>query len=72
MSQFTYKDVMQILNDYPNREFTYAGIASELGLNPQDNAKAVGSAMKPICELGRHDMCVRVTDQNRQHHCKAK
>ena len=69
---FSSEDVKRVLTDNPHREFTYAQIVVELGLDPETNARAVGSAMTPICKDGLHHLCVRVTDKNRQHHCKVR
>lgn len=67
---FSSVDVKRVLTDNPHRKFTYAQVAVELGLDPGTNARAVGSAMTPICKEGFHDLCVMVTDKNHQHHCK--
>ena len=71
-TNFNYEDVIRFLTENPDRDFTYGEVASELGFDYKRNSRAVGRAMNPICSEGLHELCVRVTDQNRQHHCKVK
>ena len=70
-SKFNYQDVIRFLTSNSGL-FTYGQLASELGFDYKRNSRAVGRAMNPICSEGLHELCVRVTDQNRQHHCKVK
>jgi len=69
---FNYEDVIRFLTENPDRDFTYGEVASGLDFDYKKNSRAVGRAMNPICSEGLHELCVRVTDQNRQHHCKVK